>query len=75
VLECGRSLNVNRNLSFTYENASSPSLRNLNIKIEPGETVAIVGYVSAMNGLLSLTRDVTGTTDLVRLNLKGSAGN
>ncbi|KAH7100545.1 P-loop containing nucleoside triphosphate hydrolase protein [Auriculariales sp. MPI-PUGE-AT-0066] len=34
-----------RNLSFTYQNAREPALRDVNIRIEPGEFVAIVGYL------------------------------
>lgn len=33
-----------RNLSFTYPGATTPTLKNINIVIEPGETLAIVGF-------------------------------
>ncbi|KAG9042468.1 hypothetical protein FS837_010826 [Tulasnella sp. UAMH 9824] len=33
-----------RNLSFTYPGAQTPTLKNINIVIEPGETLAIVGF-------------------------------
>ncbi|MFW9930303.1 MAG: ABC transporter ATP-binding protein, partial [Candidatus Thorarchaeota archaeon] len=32
-----------RNVSFTYPGASKPTLSNINITIEPGETLALVG--------------------------------
>lgn len=33
-----------RNLSFTYPGAQTPTLKDINIVIEPGETLAIVGF-------------------------------
>jgi ATP-binding cassette, subfamily B, multidrug efflux pump len=36
-----------RNLSFTYPGASSPALKNLSFKIQPGERIAIVGPIGA----------------------------
>ncbi|KAG8904991.1 hypothetical protein FRB99_000905 [Tulasnella sp. 403] len=33
-----------RNLSFTYPGQSSPTLKDIDITIEPGETLAIVGF-------------------------------
>ncbi|KZS90673.1 P-loop containing nucleoside triphosphate hydrolase protein [Sistotremastrum niveocremeum HHB9708] len=33
-----------RNLSFAYPGATEPVLRNINLVIEPGETLAIVGF-------------------------------
>lgn len=44
-----------RDVSFTYPGASTPTLQNLNLKVEPGETIAIVG----ING--------AGKTTLVKL--------
>lgn len=44
-----------RNVSFTYPGATTPTLQNLNFKVEPGETIAIVG----VNG--------AGKTTLVKL--------
>lgn len=44
-----------RDVSFTYPGASTPTLQNLNFKVEPGETIAIVG----ING--------AGKTTLVKL--------
>ncbi|KAG9009972.1 hypothetical protein FRB90_008054, partial [Tulasnella sp. 427] len=35
---------VARNLSFTYPGAKEPTLKNVNIVIEPGETLAVVGF-------------------------------
>lgn len=36
-----------RNVSFTHKNAETPTLRNINLKIEQGMTVAIVGYTGS----------------------------
>jgi subfamily B ATP-binding cassette protein MsbA len=47
-----------RNVSFTYPEASRPALRNINLKVRKGETVAIVGA----NG--------SGKTTLVSLILR-----
>jgi ATP-binding cassette subfamily B protein len=44
-----------KNVSFTYPNATEPSIKNVSLEIAPGETVAIVG----LNG--------AGKTTLVRL--------
>ncbi|KIO28294.1 hypothetical protein M407DRAFT_22503 [Tulasnella calospora MUT 4182] len=33
-----------KNLSFTYPGAQTPTLKDINIVIEPGETLAIVGF-------------------------------
>ncbi|TFK29234.1 P-loop containing nucleoside triphosphate hydrolase protein [Coprinopsis marcescibilis] len=33
-----------KNLSFTYPGCTEPALRNINFSIQPGETLAIVGY-------------------------------
>ncbi|KAG8923489.1 hypothetical protein FRC02_011107 [Tulasnella sp. 418] len=33
-----------RNLSFTYPGQTEPALKNVNLTIEPGETLAIVGF-------------------------------
>ncbi len=49
-----RGLNL-RDVSFTYPGAATPTLQNLNFKVEPGETIAIVG----VNG--------AGKTTLVKL--------
>jgi ABC-type multidrug transport system fused ATPase/permease subunit len=32
-----------RNLSFTYQGSTEPTLRNLSFSLQPGETLAIVG--------------------------------
>ncbi len=47
-----------RNLSFTYPNRDQPVLKNLNIAIEPGKTLGIVG------------RTGSGKTTLVKLLLR-----
>ena len=36
-----------RNLTFTYPGADSPALRNINLTIAPGESIAIVGRIGA----------------------------
>lgn len=33
-----------RNLSFAYPGQTTPTLKNINLIIEPGETLAIVGF-------------------------------
>ena len=42
-----------RNLSYTYPNAHSPALYNLNFTIKPGETVAIVGSIGSGKSTLA----------------------
>jgi ATP-binding cassette subfamily B protein len=44
-----------RNVSFTHKNANRPTLKNINLKIEAGKTVALVGHTG------------TGKTTLVNL--------
>ena len=46
------------NASFRYPNAESDSLKNINLHIKPGETVAIVGENGA--GKTTLTKLLTG---------------
>lgn len=36
-----------RNVSFTYHGEDTPSLKNINLTIQPGEKIAIVGYNGA----------------------------
>lgn len=36
-----------RDLSFTFEDASTPALRHVSLSIQPGETIAIMGRVGA----------------------------
>ncbi|HKS41315.1 MAG TPA: ABC transporter ATP-binding protein, partial [Blastocatellia bacterium] len=36
-----------RNLTFTYSEAATPSLENINLRINPGQTVAFVGAVGS----------------------------
>ncbi|KZW03861.1 P-loop containing nucleoside triphosphate hydrolase protein [Exidia glandulosa HHB12029] len=53
-----------RNLSFRYPEKTQPALRNVNIVIEPGETIAVVGY----NGkLLACSGKTTFASLLLRL--------
>lgn len=49
---------VVRNASFTYPGATEPSLRNVNLQLHPGETLAIVGHNGA--GKSTLVRLLTG---------------
>jgi ATP-binding cassette, subfamily B, multidrug efflux pump len=53
-----------RSVSFTHQNAAQPTLKNINLKIEPGTTVAIVGYTgsgkSTLVNLLPRLYDSTG---------------
>jgi len=52
-----------RNASFTHKNASAPSLRNINLRIPSGTTLAIVGYTgsgkSTLVNLIPRLYDVT----------------
>ncbi|MDE8033013.1 ABC transporter ATP-binding protein [Erysipelothrix rhusiopathiae] len=54
------------NVSFKYDDASTPILKNLNFKINPGETVAIMGPTgsgkSSLVHLLTRIYDVTSGT-------------
>jgi ATP-binding cassette subfamily B protein len=36
-----------RNLTFKYDNATEPVLKNINLRIAPGQTVAVVGAVGS----------------------------
>ena len=36
-----------KNVTFTYPGATKPTLRNINLKIEPGESIALVGLNGA----------------------------
>lgn len=42
-----------RNLTYTYPGAATPALKNLNFKIKPGETVAIVGAIGSGKSTLA----------------------
>jgi ATP-binding cassette, subfamily B, multidrug efflux pump len=42
-----------RNLTYTYPGSNIPALYNLNFKIEPGETVAIVGSIGSGKSTLA----------------------
>lgn len=42
-LEGGMKIEA-KNLGFTYPNSTEPVLRNINLTIEAGETLAIVGF-------------------------------
>lgn len=52
-----------RNVWFTHKGSNRPTLRNINLKIEKGMTVAIVGYTgsgkSTLVGLIPRLYDVT----------------
>lgn len=49
---------VAKNLSFTYPGSDKPTLTNINLTIEPGETLAIVGYNGG--GKTTLVKLLTG---------------
>jgi ATP-binding cassette subfamily B protein len=53
-----------RNVSFTHKNAAQPTLKNINLKIESGMTVAVVGYTgtgkSTLINLIPRLYDITG---------------
>ena len=42
-----------RNLTYTYPGATNPALENINLTIQPGETVAIVGSIGAGKSTLA----------------------
>ena len=52
-----------RNISFTHKQAAQPTLKNINLSIRPGMTVAIVGYTgtgkSTLVNLIPRLYDVT----------------
>jgi ATP-binding cassette subfamily B multidrug efflux pump len=53
-----------RNVSFTHRNAAQPTLKKINLKIETGMTVAVVGYTgtgkSTLVNLIPRLYDITG---------------
>lgn len=53
-----------RNVTFKHKNSPQPTLKNINLKIEKGMTVAVVGYTgtgkSTLISLISRMYDVTG---------------
>ena len=58
-----------RNVSFTHKNAATPTLKNINLKIPKGTTLAVVGYTgsgkSTFVNLLPRLYDTTGGELLV----------
>jgi ATP-binding cassette subfamily B protein len=68
------------NMSFKYPNAEKDALRNINLKIKPGETIAIVGengsgkttLVKLLTGLYKPTQGSvkTGETDVNTISYK-----
>ena len=52
-----------RSVSFTHENSTQPTLKNINLKIDSGMTVAIVGYTgtgkSTLINLIPRLYDIT----------------
>lgn len=51
-----------KNMSFTYEGASAPTLKNLNITVKKGERVAFVGHNGA--GKTTLVKLIMGLYDV-----------
>ena len=51
-----------QNVTFTYESATEPTLSAINLKIQPGQTVAIVGQTGT--GKTSLVKLVNRTYDV-----------
>lgn len=53
-----------RNVSFTHKNSTQPTLKNINLKIDSGKTVAIIGYTgtgkSTLVNLIPRLYDITG---------------
>ncbi len=53
-----------RNVSFVHKNTTKPILKNINLKIESGTTVAVVGYTgtgkSTLVSLIPRLYDITG---------------
>jgi ATP-binding cassette subfamily B protein len=42
-----------RNLSFSYPDTKTPALRNINLRIEPGTTLAVVGHTGSGKSTLA----------------------
>ncbi len=53
-----------RNVSFTHNNAQSPTLKNINLEIPQGTTIAIVGYTgSGKSTIINLIPRLYDVTD------------
>lgn len=58
-----------RDVTFAYTGADQPAVKNINLTIEPGETVAIVGYVYQSDVELMVRYNGSGKTTLLKLIL------
>jgi len=65
-----------RNLTYTYPSADRPSLRNINLKIEPGSTLAIVGKIGSGKSTLAnmISRMLEPEKDCVYIDDKEITG-
>ncbi len=76
IAQCGEAKDIElKNVSFTYPGNASPTLKNINMTIHPGEKIALVGYNGAgkttLTNLLLRLYDVTdGEITIAGRNIK-----